>query len=153
MNASTALSEDRHGPLIDLARQAATALELFGVGVLLLAVVLATALYLVNGFKGGGWARAYDGYRANLGRGILLGLELLVGADIIATVTSPLTVESVGLLAGVVLIRTFLSFSLETEIEGRWPWRRDAALREHPQKAEAADENANRQARKSPHSP
>ena len=74
MNSSTALSEDRRGPLIDLARQAATALELFGVGVLLLAVVLATALYLVNGFKGGGWARAYDGYRANLGRGILLGL-------------------------------------------------------------------------------
>ena len=153
MNASTALSEDRHGPLIDLARQAATALELFGVGVLLLAVGLATALYLVNGFKGGGWARAYDGYRANLGRGILLGLELLVGADIIATVTSPLTVESVGLLAGVVLIRTFLSFSLETEIEGRWPWRRDAALREHPQKADTPDENANRQARKSPQSP
>ena len=132
MNASTALSEDRHGPLIDLARQAATALELFGVGVLLLAVGLATALYLVNGFKGGGWARAYDGYRANLGRGILLGLELLVGADIIATVTAPLTFESVGLLAVVVLIRTFLSFALETEIEGRWPWDRRSAERTHP---------------------
>jgi uncharacterized membrane protein len=62
----------------------------------------------------------------NVGRGILLGLELLVGADIISTITAPLTFESVGLLAGIVLIRTFLSFSLETEIEGCWPWQRAA---------------------------
>ena len=61
---------------------------------------------------------AYEQYRANLGRGILLGLEFLVGADIIATVTAPLTWESVGLLGAIVLIRTLLSFSLETEIEG-----------------------------------
>ena len=66
----------------------------------------------------------YEQYRANLGRGILLGLEFLIGADIIATVTSPLTWESVGLLGAVVLIRTVLSFSLETEIEGVAPWRR-----------------------------
>jgi uncharacterized membrane protein len=52
------------------------------------------------------------------GRGILLGLELIVGADIIATITAPLTILSVGLLAGIVLPRTFLSFSLETVIEG-----------------------------------
>jgi uncharacterized membrane protein len=65
-------------------------------------------------------------YRSNLGRGILLGLELLVGADIISTITAPLTAESVGLLGGIVVIRTFLSFSLETEIEGCWPWRRAA---------------------------
>jgi uncharacterized membrane protein len=49
-----------------------------------------------------------------------------VGADIIATITAPLTIMSVGLLAGIVLIRTFLSFSLETEIEGCWPWQRAA---------------------------
>ena len=55
-----------------------------------------------------------------------LGFELLVGADIIATITAPLTITSVGLLGGIVLIRTFLSFSLETEIEGCWPWQRAA---------------------------
>jgi len=49
-----------------------------------------------------------------------------VGADIIATITAPLTIMSVGLLAGIVLIRTFLSFSVETEIEGCWPWQRAA---------------------------
>lgn len=61
---------------------------------------------------------------ANLGRGILLGLEILIGADIIATIISPLTWESVGLLGLIVLIRTFLSFSLEAEIDGEWPWKR-----------------------------
>jgi uncharacterized membrane protein len=69
---------------------------------------------------------AYPRYRANLGRGILLGLEILIGADIIATITAPLTWESVGLLGLIVLIRTFLSFSLEAEIDGQWPWSRQA---------------------------
>ena len=101
----------------------ATGLELFGVAVIALSVVLATGKFLMD-WRGGPLRQAYEVYRANLGRGILLGLELLVGADIIFTVTAPLTWESVGLLAGIVLIRTFLSFSLETEIEGAWPWKR-----------------------------
>jgi uncharacterized membrane protein len=63
----------------------------------------------------------------------LLGLELLVGADIIATVTAPLTVESVSLLAAIVVIRTFLSFALETEIEGCWPWQRRAVSGANPE--------------------
>jgi uncharacterized membrane protein len=71
-------------------------------------------------------ARRNPRYRSDIGRGILLGLELLVGADIISTITAPLTFESVGLLAAIVGIRTFLSFSLETEIEGCWPWQRAA---------------------------
>jgi len=69
-------------------------------------------------------ARGTGDHRSDIGRGILLGLELLVGADIISTITAPLTFESVGLLAAIVGIRTFLSFSLETEIEGCWPWQR-----------------------------
>ncbi len=108
----------------------ATGLELFGVFVIVLSVVLATARFLLRDLRGPDRKHAYDRYRANLGRGILLGLELLVGADIIATVTAPLTFSSVGLLGLVVLIRTFLSFSLETEIEGQWPWRRRAENRE-----------------------
>ena len=104
----------------------ATALELFGVAVIVVGVVLATARF-IRDVRSDDRKGAYDSYRANLGRGILLGLELLVGADIIATVTAPLTFSSVGLLGLVVLIRTFLSFSLETEIEGQWPWRRRGA--------------------------
>lgn len=62
--------------------------------------------------------------RSGLGRSILLGLELLVAADIISTVALEPTLDSLAVLAGIVLIRTFLSFSLEVEIEGQWPWQR-----------------------------
>jgi uncharacterized membrane protein len=65
----------------------------------------------------------YRVFRRQLGRSILLGLELLVAADIIRTVAVAPTVRSVAVLAGIVLIRTFLSFSLELEITGRWPWQ------------------------------
>ena len=99
-------------------------LELIGVAIILSGIVLASASFLIEGTRNRDWRAAYEGYRSNLGRGILLGLELLVGADIISTITAPLTFESVGLLAGIVVIRTFLSFSLETEIEGCWPWQR-----------------------------
>jgi uncharacterized membrane protein len=69
----------------------------------------------------------YRSYRQLLGRSILLGLELLVAADIIRTVAVTPTFESVGVLAIIVLIRTFLSFSLELEITGRWPWQKEPA--------------------------
>ncbi|NYS60072.1 DUF1622 domain-containing protein [Halomonas salicampi] len=62
--------------------------------------------------------------RQRLGRGILLGLEFLVAADIIHTVAVELTFKTVGILAIVVLIRTFLSFSLEAELTGHWPWQK-----------------------------
>lgn len=106
-------------------------LEVAGVAIILLGVMLATVWFLSDGRRSRDWRQAYERYRANLGRGILLGLELLVGADIIGTITAPLTFTSVGLLGIIVIIRTFLSFSLETEIEGRWPWQRgrDAAGR------------------------
>lgn len=61
--------------------------------------------------------------RQRLGRGILLGLEFLVAADIIHTVAVELTFRTVGILAVVVFIRTFLSFTLEVELTGRWPWQ------------------------------
>jgi uncharacterized membrane protein len=103
----------------------ATGLEFFGVGVILIGVAVATAGY-IRDLLLSGQRDAYERYRANLGRGILLGLEILIGADIIATIIAPLTWESVGLLGLIVLIRTFLSFSLEAEIDGQWPWSRNA---------------------------
>jgi uncharacterized membrane protein len=104
----------------------AKVLELFGVAIILGGIILATVTFLRDGARTGDWRSAYPRYRSDIGRGILLGLELLVGADIISTITAPLTFESVGLLAVIVVIRTFLSFSLETEIEGCWPWQRTA---------------------------
>jgi uncharacterized membrane protein len=104
----------------------AKALELVGVAIILGGIILATVTFVRDGARASDWRSAYLRYRSDIGRGILLGLELLVGADIISTITAPLTFESVGLLAGIVAIRTFLSFSLETEIEGCWPWQRAA---------------------------
>ena len=63
------------------------------------------------------------------GRSILLGLEFLVAADIIRTVALQPSLQNVAVLGLIVLIRTFLSFSLEVEIDGRWPWRRAVAVR------------------------
>ena len=65
----------------------------------------------------------YTAYRQNLGRAILLGLELLVAGDIIRTVAVAPTLQNLTVLALIVVIRTFLSFSLELEVTGRWPWQ------------------------------
>lgn len=106
---------------------AARVIEFLGVSVICAGIVISAYLFARQCTGGRTSRQALEAFRANLGRGILLGLELLVGADIIFTVTSTLTWESVGLLGLVVLIRTFLSFSLETEIEGVLPWRRREA--------------------------
>jgi uncharacterized membrane protein len=106
--------------------QLAKLLELAGVAIIVGGIVLASVIFVRDGVRTKDWRSAYPHYRSDIGRGILLGLELLVGADIISTITAPLTFESVGLLAAIVAIRTFLSFSLETEIEGCWPWQRAA---------------------------
>ena len=66
----------------------------------------------------------YGRFRQQLGQAILLGLELLVAADIVRTVAASPTLTSVAILAAIVLIRTFLSFSLEVETTGRWPWQK-----------------------------
>lgn len=98
-------------------------LEGLGIGVVITGAVIA-AVSLYRERKTG--RTAYEHARATLGRGTLLGLELLVAADIVNTVAIDPTLESVAVLAGIVLVRTFLSLSLEVEIEGRWPWRRHA---------------------------
>lgn len=69
---------------------------------------------------------AYALYRRDLGRSILVALEFLVAADIVRTVAIEPTLESVAVLGLVVLVRTALSFSLEAEINGEWPWQRTA---------------------------
>ena len=99
-------------------------IELAGVGVIALGAVVSALAALGQLLGPRPWPQVYTDLGANPAPFILPGLESLVGADIISTITAPLTFQSVGLLAAIVAIRTFLSFSLETEIEGRWPWRR-----------------------------
>lgn len=104
-------------------------MDVAGVAVMVIGAVVSLPLAL-RGFQprrlpeGAEPLSVYRSYRQLLGRSILLGLELLVAADIIKTVAVAPTFESVGVLAIIVLIRTFLSFSLELEITGRWPWQK-----------------------------
>ena len=105
-------------------RWIATGIEITGVAIIVIGAAAATAVFAYTGLLTEGWPAAFRLYRANLGRGILLGLELLVAADIIGTVAVTPSFQNLAVLALIVLIRTFLSFSLEVEIEGRWPWQR-----------------------------
>jgi len=68
---------------------------------------------------------SYIKLRQSLGKSILLGLEILIAADIMATVVTDPTMKSVIILGLIVLIRTFLSLSLQVELEGRFPWQKD----------------------------
>jgi uncharacterized membrane protein len=100
--------------------------ELVGVIIILAGAAAATVRFVARWFTAG-LSDAYREYREHLGRAILLGLEFLVAGDIINTVAVDPTFRSVGVLAGIVVIRTFLSVSLEVEIEGHWPWARSQA--------------------------
>jgi uncharacterized membrane protein len=96
-------------------------------GVLIIVLGLAWALAHFCLARGLAFADRYRQLRQDLGRGILLGLEFLVAADIIRTVAVDPTLESVATLGVIVVIRTFLSMALQVELEGRLPWRRDAS--------------------------
>ena len=104
------------------------AIEAGGVCVIVAGIVYALVRFGRALFASGGRDGAYRALRSDMGRSILLGLEMLVAADIINTVAVEPTLSSVAVLAVIVAIRTFLSFTLELEIDGRWPWqsRRDA---------------------------
>jgi uncharacterized membrane protein len=112
-----------------------SAIELLGWAIDVAAVVvifvsaIAAGVVFARGLLGGSMP-VEDGYRRlrrGFGRGVLLGLELLVAGDIIRTVAIEPTIESVGVLAAIVVVRTFLSFALEVELTGRWPWDREAS--------------------------
>jgi uncharacterized membrane protein len=100
----------------------AKVIEVVGVAIIVVGAFVATALFMRQLVSGGKFQDAYLPYRSNLGRAILLGLEFLVAADIIGTVAVDPSFRSLGVLGLIVLIRTFLSFALEVEINGRWPW-------------------------------
>ena len=100
----------------------ARVIEAIGVATIVLGVLIALIrfMFTLQNIK----PRSYKFLRRELGKGILLGLEILVAGDIIATVVTEPTMERVLTLAVVVLIRTFLSLSIEVEIEGRFPWQK-----------------------------
>lgn len=100
---------------------ATISIEIAGILVIVIGVLRFSVRYLIDYRRQ--HADAYHRFRSGLGRSILLGLEFLVAADIIATVSVHPTVNSVLVLGGIVLIRTFLSMALEVEINGHFPWQ------------------------------
>lgn len=106
----------------DWVEKGATAVEALGVIILLAGAIFAAIRVWVQ--VGRETTRWYELYRLYLGRAILLGLEFLVAADIIRTVSHDPTLLNVSILGLIVLIRTFLSFTLTVELEGHWPWQR-----------------------------
>lgn len=112
---------------IDVARTVSRILELGGVAIIAIGALLTLAQFILQLARKTDVPTAIASFRSTLGRAILLGLEFLIAADIISTVAVTPTLMSVAVLAGIVAIRTFLSFSLELEIEGRWPWQRKAS--------------------------
>ena len=107
------------------------AIELVGVGfegagvmALVIGTLFAFTVYVSSLLRPGNTSTAYHALRRDMGKAILIGLELLVAADIVRSVALEATFASVGVLGLIVLVRTFLSWSLEVEIHGTWPWQR-----------------------------
>ena len=99
--------------------------EAGGAAIMVLGGLGALTQFAVSAARTG--SASYRALRRNLGRCILVGLEVLIIADIVRTIIVDQTLTSVGVLAAIVIIRIVLSFSLEVEIDGEWPWRRRAA--------------------------
>ncbi len=111
--------------LVEIIEAIGTAIDAIGVAVIAGGALL--AVFMTFGRLRSQDGGAYEFFRRRLGRAILLGLEFLVAADIIRTVAVTPSGESVAVLGGIVLIRTFLSFSLQLEVTGAWPWQQRSA--------------------------
>ena len=101
----------------------ATGIELLAVATIVFTIVIGTLVYVARILRGRADVTTYRGYRHQIARALLLGLELLVAADIIRTVALEPTLQNVMILGLLVMIRTVLSWGLVVEIEERWPWQ------------------------------
>jgi uncharacterized membrane protein len=102
-------------------RAVGSGIEIFGVLIIVIGIAWSPYVHQRRPMPG----ENTEVYKIRIGRSLLLGLEVLVAADIVKTIAHELSFISLGLLAGLVLVRTFLSWTLVLEIEGRWPWQRE----------------------------
>ncbi len=110
-------------PVFEWIERAAVFIEVLAVVIIVSAIVVALLRYVVDFALDRGRGQLYHQLKISLGKALLLGLEVLVAADIVHTVALEATLESVVVLGLLVLVRTFLSWALVVEMEGRWPWR------------------------------
>jgi uncharacterized membrane protein len=107
---------------------AAQGIEALAVAIIVIAIVYGSVRFLLS--IADKPDDAYERYKNHLGKGLLLGLEFLVAADVVRTVVLEPTLQNVMILGLLVVIRTFLSWSLVVEIEGSWPWQRKKSVEE-----------------------
>lgn len=116
-------SADGTSPIFVWIEYAAVFIEVLAVAIIVFAILAALARYCIRYAANRERDHLYHDLKVSLGKALLLGLEVLVAADIVHTVALEATMESVFVLGLLVLIRTFLSWALVVEIEGRWPWQ------------------------------
>ncbi len=112
-------------PILEWIEYAALAIEILAVAIIVVAIAGATVHYLYLALRRQHKHDIYRQYKTRVGKALMLGLEILIAADIVRTVALEASLESIGFLGLLVLIRTFLSWSLSVEIEGHWPWQAD----------------------------
>ena len=112
-----------HEIITDIIEIAAFVLEAISVFYIVAAVIVGTIRFLYLGFVKREKINLVNQYRTHVAGGLLLGLDILIAADIVRTVALEMTITNLLALGLLVLIRTFLSWSLVVEIEGRWPWQ------------------------------
>ena len=101
----------------------AVGVEYLGVSIIVIGALISTTIFIYRLIMEKSLDKCYQQYRSGFGKTILLGLEFLIASDIINTVAVGLTFKDLGVLGLLILIRTFLSFALEVEINGHWPWK------------------------------
>jgi uncharacterized membrane protein len=106
----------------DMIENVSLGIEAVAIIIIVVAVVWGTISFIWDVRRRPPVPGAYARYKGRLGRGLLLGLEILVAADVIRTIALEPTFTSLGVLGLLVVVRTFLSWSIAVEIEGRWPW-------------------------------
>lgn len=109
-------------PLREWIEHAAEGVEILAVLIMVSFILYGTVRWVIHSATK--IVEGYEKYRVVLGRTLLIGLELLVAADIIRTVALDITLKNLALLGGLVAVRTFLGWTLTVEVEGRWPWQK-----------------------------
>jgi uncharacterized membrane protein len=110
----------------ELARMVAEAIEIIAIAVIAISVLAAMVGAGIKRARDS-WDAAFAVFKTYMARGLLVGLDLLIAADIIKSVTLDPTLENIVGLGLLILIRTFLSWALILEATGRWPWQKDPA--------------------------
>lgn len=111
--------------LIESTKIVVELLDVLGVAVLVVGIVVATILFLPSLFRPALLVASISTFKIRIGRAMMLGLEVLIAADIVKTVALTPTIENMVSLGLLVVVRTFLSWTLSLEIEGHWPWQSD----------------------------